>query len=140
MKTYAGDVLIGVPGRWNDESSYVYRGETIDLEVRVEHSPVAAPATPEGLLDTIEERMKMLGPLEEARRGVAQVDGHSGATLSVRCKRGNDKEASLMEVLVFKPTETRSVTVTAQGPAHEKAALLAAWRDLLAGLKVVEVR
>lgn len=140
MKTYAGNVYIELPGAWNDDSSFVYRSPGSDIEIRVERFPVGAPATPDSLLDTIEERLKLLGPLEQSKRGNTEVSGQKAATLSVVCKREGDKETSLMEVLVFKASETAAVSVTATAPKKQQGSLASAWRDVLSKTKIVEVR
>src|SRR5688500_10507377 len=102
MKTYAGDVYLELPGAWDNESNYVFRDPESDIEFRVERSPVGPAASPENRLEQMEERLKFLGPMEKSERGEVVVDGHQARTLSVRYKRPADREASLMEVLIFK--------------------------------------
>lgn len=139
IKTHAGDIHIEFSGDWDDESNYVYRRRKPEVEVRIEHSPVGAAATPDSLLDIAEERMKLAAPVVQSNRANAQVSGKEARTLMVVAKGKKDKEASLMRVLVFKPEDQRAVTVTVMGTAKDQDAVETAWRELLAKIKVVAV-
>lgn len=127
-------------GNWDDDSTFLYRNAASDLEVRVERFPIGAAAKTEGLLDKIEERVKMLGPLKKATRGKVDLAGVEGGTLSVECKRVEDKETSLMEVLVFKSGAATAVSITALAPLKQQSALASAWRQILAKTRIVEVQ
>lgn len=139
MKSYAGDLLIDLDGHWADESQYVYRDDEFDIEVRVEPSPVEAWATPAELIEPMIERLELLGPMEELRRDETTIHGERGATLSVRCQREGDAEAILMEVLVFKPSASRAVTVTALAPSKHHVELANVWRTLIDRMRVVDI-
>ena len=139
IKTHAGDIHIELSGDWDDESNYVYRRRKPEVEVRVEHSPVGAAATPDSLLDIAQERMKLAAPIVQATRDNVKVSGKEARTMVVVARGKNDKEASLLRVLVFKPEDQRAVTVTVMGTAKDEAAVETAWRELLAKIKVVAV-
>ena len=138
MKSYAGDLLIDLHGDWYDESQYIYRHDEWDIEVRVEHSPVDESATPDALIEPMLKKLELLGPLEELRRDQATIQNRKGATLSVRCQREGDAEATLMEVLIFKTNPSRAVTVTAFAPGKHHVALEEGWRGLIEKMQVVD--
>jgi len=139
MKSYAGDLLIDLHGDWADESQYIYRDDEWDIEVRIEPSPVDESATPDVLIEPMLEKLELLGPLEDLRRDQATIQNRKGATLSVRCQRAGDAEATLMEVLIFKTSPSRAVTVTAFAPGKHHVALANAWRGLLDKMQVVDI-
>lgn len=139
MKSYAGDLLIELHGDWTDESQYLYRDDERDIEVRVEPSPVDESATPEALLEPMLEKLELLGPLEDLRRDQATIQNRQGATLSLRCQREGDAEATLMQVLVFKTSPLRAITVTAFAPSRHHVALADAWKGLIDKIQVVDV-
>ena len=139
MKTYVGNIYLELPGAWDDDSTFLYREPGADIEIRIEKFPVGPPATPDSLIEKIEERIKMLGTLASPTRGKAEVTGREARTLSVTCKREGDKEVSLMEVLVFKTSDTSAVSITATAPSKQQMALNSAWRSVLSKTKLIEV-
>ena len=140
MKTYAGNLYVELPGSWDDETQHVYRNESADIELRIHRSPVDRAATPTELLDTMVERLKLVGPLEKVQRSNTRIGEHEGAMLYLSCEREDDESASLMYVLIYKHSPSVATTVTAQAEQRSKDRLAAAWQEFLSNARIVEIR
>ncbi|MFZ4573290.1 MAG: hypothetical protein ACOYN0_02765 [Phycisphaerales bacterium] len=133
MKTHAGDIVLDLPGNWDDDSNYVYRKVADDIEVTVEYAPAQPGATPDMLLDDIEARLKKLPGVTTMVRSDGATLHWQGRVLSIGV-RGDAEDDSMIEVLVFKLAPTRSVVITATAPARQATKLAAAWKHILGSL------
>lgn len=139
MKTYAGDLHVALPGDWDDESRYVYRQGDLNIEVRIERSPVDEAAKPDELMDAIVERLQLL-PLDDFQRKSGEVDGKPVTELSVSSHREGDPETSQMYVAILKTSPSSAVTVTALAAIKQREQLQEIWPSLLKSLHTVTIQ
>lgn len=139
MKTYAGNLRIKLPAMWRDASTYIYASNDADMEIRVSVE-TATPATNlELILDQIQKRTALVAQQSNLRRGTATIDAKPAHTLSFDAKTPDEPDSTHTEFLVFKPDDTRCVTVTGTCPTKDTPAFTPIWRDMLANLTVVPI-
>lgn len=139
MKTYAGNLLIKLPAMWRDASTYVYAANGADMEIRVSVETATPATNPEAILDQIQKRTALVAQQANLRRTTVAVDGKPAYALSFDAKTPDEPDSTHSEFLVFKPDDTRCVTVTGMCPSKDVATFTAIWRDMLANLRIVPV-
>lgn len=139
MKTHAGNLRIKLPLAWRDASSYVYAANDADMEIRVSVE-IATPATdPELILDQIQRRTALVAEQANLRRAVTTIEGKPAHTLSFDAKTKDEPDSTHTEFLVFKPDDTRCITISGMCPSKDAPNFAVIWRDLLANLAIVPI-
>lgn len=139
MKTYAGNLLVKLPLAWRDASTYVYAANNADMEIRISVE-TATPATdPAIILDQIQQRTALVATQANLRRGTTTIDSKPAHTLAFDAKTQDEPESTHSEFLVFKPDDSRCVTITGMCPAKDTSNFVVIWRDMLANLRTVPI-
>ena len=139
MKTYAGNLLINLPLTWRDSSTYIFAANDADMEIRISVETATAATSPQVIIDQIQSRTALVAQQSNLRRGSPTIDGKPAHSLSFDAKTPSEPEATHSEFLVFKPDDTRCVTITGMCPAKDAQAFMLAWREMLSNLRVVAV-
>lgn len=139
MKTYAGNLRIKLPVAWRDASTYVFAANDADMEIRISVETATPATSAETILDQIQKRTALVAPQSNLRRSTTTIDSRPAYTLSFDAKTPDEPDSTHTEFLVFKPDDTRCVTVSGSCPSKDAPSFIPIWRDMLANLAIVPI-